>query len=161
MNNCRSTAAGIAVFMTVILLAFAMCGCGESEYTMTAIVTVDLTRVLEDESAISPDKLALIPESGLLLDGYEVGFNDGDSASDIIIRALKSSKLQYELDSPETSPYIVGVGNIYALDAGELSGWLVYDGEELLPVGIGEYLPQDGADIRLLYTCDYMKEFGF
>ena len=54
--------------------------------------------------------------------------------------------------------YVEGIGNLYAFDGGELSGW-VYAVNGIFPeVSASAYTLADGDTVEWMYTCDLGRD---
>ena len=75
---------------------------------------------------------------------------------------MKSAKIHLEFSKTPAfnSMYIEGIANIYAFDAGELSGW-VYRVNGIVPsYSCSEYIVADGDNIEFIYTCNSGKDIN-
>ena len=157
MKKTRLPAA-LLTFALLFMLVFA--GCGEKEQNEPALkcsITVTAADVLEHKDLISADKLALIPENGIILQS-DVYFNEGDNLTlfDAVTQALQSAKIQYE---SETGSYFTAFGNIYATDC-EFGGWMYTVNGESPVVGSNEIILADGDVAEFFYVCDYNAYFA-
>ena len=132
----------------------------EGEYRCTISIRCDT--ILANMDRLDPEKRELIPSDGILLPETEVSFDEGESAFDVLYRAVREKKILMEFsDSPVyNAVYIEGIGNIYEFDCGELSGW-VYSVNDVFPnYGISYYKLKDGDRIKLMYSCDLGADVG-
>lgn len=110
----------------------------------------------------SSDKEEILPSDGIIFPLQKVELEDGDSVFDILLREMKNHKIHLEfVNTPIfNSTYIEGIGNLYEFDCGDLSGWL-YSVNGIFPdYGCSLYMPEDGDEIRWIYTCDLGKDAG-
>ncbi len=116
-----------------------------------AIGTVTLTircDTITDKSAEH------IPEDGVILEIAEFEIEDGDTVYDILLDATAENKINLETGGGADSVYVEGIGNIYELDFGDLSGWIYFVNGESSSVSCGQYTLADGDRIEWLYTCE-------
>ena len=113
------------------------------------------------------DKLAegkkeLIPEDGLIVFIEKAEFTEGESVFDVLQRELQSRKLHFEYVQSKVyeSAYIEGINNLYEFDCGELSGWVYSVNGDFPSYGCALYKIEDGAVIKVLYTCDLGADVG-
>ena len=156
------------VFLSLCLL----CGCGKASDVQVADVNGDgcLTCTLEircdvllshlDE--LPPEKAALVPEGGVLLEVTQAEFSAGDTVFDVFRSILRERKIHFEyIDARAySSVYIEGIGNLYEFDCGPQSGWMVCVNGEFLGLGCSGYTLADGDVITFRYTCDLGKDLG-
>jgi len=111
---------------------------------------------------MAPEKAALVPENGILLETVELEFNGGESVFDVFRKVLREEKLHFEYvdASAYDSVYIEGIGNIYEFDCGPQSGWM-YSVNGVHPgLGCSAYTLADGDVIIFSYTCDLGADLG-
>ena len=137
----------------LLLIVCLLCACAPKNEvpTMTATITVDVLPALETPELIPEEKLSLIPDGGVLLQ-KEITFTEGETAYDAALRTLQSEKLHYEADATK---YFLAIGNLYAGDCGELSGWLYTVNGESPTVGASQYTLKDGDSIRFYYVTTF------
>ncbi len=128
--------------------------------TLSCFLTVRCDTLLDNMDRIAPEKIHLIPESGLILPEIEFEFSEGQSAFDVLERELKNRNIHFEFTKNPMfdSVYIQGIGNLYEFDAGNLSGWIYRVNGEILSVGCSQYKLKKGDKIEFLYTCNMGKD---
>ena len=154
--------------LAVLLLG----GCGSSGSTdvpdtngdgrLTCTLEIRCDELLDELDRMTPEKAALVPEDGVLLETVEVEFSGGESVFDVFRRCLREQKLHFEYvdASAYDSVYIEGIGNLYEFDCGPRSGWMfsvngVYPG-----LGCSGYTLADGDAVVFRYTCDLGADLG-
>lgn len=94
----------------------------------------------------------LVPETELV-------FLDGESAFDVLERVLAHEKIPLDYTgNTDFDVYVRGIGGIYEMDHGEMSGWMYAVNGEFPDVGCGAYELSDGDEIMFLYTCDIGRD---
>ena len=123
-------------------------------------LTVRCNTLLANTDMISPEKIKLIPENGIILPETKVEFTEGESAFDVLERELKRLNIHFEFTKNPMydSIYIEGIGNLYEFDAGPLSGWLYRVNGNVLSVGCSQYKLKTGDKLEFLYTCNMGKD---
>ncbi len=149
----------IFVLLTVFLLF--ICGCektGKSE-AGTCVISVSCKSVFENKNSVSESILSALPDNGIILSETEVEFIKGESAFNVLYKALKEEKIHFEYSETPfyKSVYIEGISGLYEFDAGELSGWLYCVNGEFPTFGCSDYYVKAGDEIEFLYTCDRGK----
>lgn len=117
---------------------------------------VECRAILSDIEKLDSKKRELVPEDGIILEKKDIGFYDGESAFDVLLRETGNEKIhmEYSFTPIYNSSYIEGIANIYEFDCGELSGW-VYSVNGLSPgYGISKYSLKDGDVIHVEYTLE-------
>ena len=162
----------IVKVLTMILALLMLCGCGKTNTAdvadtngdgkLTCTLEVRCDTLLGKLDQMTPEKAALVPENGILLETVELEFNGGESVFDVFRKVLREEKIHFEYvdASAYDSVYIEGIGNIYEFDCGPQSGWMfsvngVYPG-----LGCSAYTLADGDVIVFHYTCDLGADLG-
>lgn len=125
------------------------------------------TIIIRCDNALASQKLdaeiaAILPADGVILTVENAVVNQGESAFVLLQREARQNKIHLEFTKTPAynSAYIEGIGNLYEMDCGELSGW-VYKVNGAWPgYGCSRYALQDGDVIEWLYTCDLGKDVG-
>ena len=122
-------------------------------------VTINCETAVKSGS-LSETMQKLIPSDGGILDSYEVRYEDGASAFDIIAAAVKDNGIHMEYKGGKNLPYIEGVANLYEFDCGALSGWMYKVNGWFPSFGMGQYKIKRGDSVELVYTCDLGEDVG-
>ena len=154
------------VTLLVSLMVLMLCSCGKTSRTevedtngdgkLTCTLEIRCDVLLGNLDQMTKEKVALVPEDGVLLTVTEVEFTGGESVFDVFRRTLREEKLHFEYvdASVYDSVYIEGIGNLYEYDCGPQSGWM-YSVDDVYPgVGCSAYTLADGNVIVFNYTCD-------
>ena len=113
-----------------------------------------------ESGKLSETLQSLLPADGMILDSYEVRYEDGASAFDVIAAAAKENKIHMEYKGGKKLPYIEGAANLYEFDCGALSGWMYKVNGWFPSFGMGQYKVRRGDTVELVYTCDLGKDVG-
>lgn len=149
----------IALLVMSLVLMSVFTGCGtdtEDENALHCSITVTASDVLENTDLISGDKLAIIPENGIIFEG-EAAFKEGANLFDVLTKTLQREKIHYDAQG---GSYFVGIGNIYVSDC-TYGGWLYKVNGEEPSVGSNEFILSDGDEVEFFYVCDYNAYYGF
>lgn len=162
----------IVKVLTMILALLMLCGCGKTNTAdvadtngdgkLTCTLEVRCDTLLGKLDQMTPEKAALVPENGILLETVELEFNGGESVFDVFRKVLREEKIHFEYvdASAYDSVYIEGIGNIYEFDCGPQSGWM-YSVNGVHPgLGCSAYTLADGDVIVFHYTCDLGADLG-
>lgn len=131
----------------------------QKELTCTLEIRCD---TLIGNAVLDPDKVELVPADGVLFTAADVVFFEGESVFNVLQRTMKQNKQHLEfVQTPlYNSAYIEGICNLYAFDAGDLSGWM-YSVNGVFPsYGCSQYVLQAGDVIQWHYTCDLGADLG-
>ncbi|MDF2615801.1 MAG: hypothetical protein K0Q47_456 [Sedimentibacter sp.] len=134
----------------------------EKSSQLKCTLSVTCTTVLDNMDILNPEKKEIVPEDGIIFQEQEVVFYEGDSVFDVLLREMKNNKIhmEYVMTPLYDSNYIEGIGNLYELDCGELSGW-VYLVNGLSPsYGSSSYKLSDGDVVEWKYTCNLGRDVG-
>lgn len=130
----------------------------EAKYDYLCTFIIDCkTAVARADKSLSE----LLPEGGIIFSS-EVGFNEGDTAFDILQRVCRENKIRLEVSySPAFSSYYVeGISDLYEFDLGADSGWLYRINGKIQNYGCSSYKAADGDVIEFIYTCDMGIDIG-
>ena len=99
-----------------------------------------------------------IPADGVILPETELLLPEGASAYDQLVLAARKYSIQTENDGSDLSPYIIGIGNIYAFDFGDLSGWMFRVNGGYGDTGCGSVILSPGDRVEWVYTRELGKD---
>lgn len=125
---------------------------GETVPKDDAVGKVTLT--IRCDTLVGKAESEYIPKDGIILDLTEFEIEEGDTVYDILLEAARAHKIQLENDGSGEMPYITGIGYLYALDYGALSGWVYTVNGEIPSLSCSEYTLSDGDVIEWHYTCE-------
>ena len=151
----------IALLMSLLVLS----GCSaapQPQEENTCTISISCATILDNMDDCAAEKQELVPADGWLLEPVEVGFSEGESVFDVLLRVCKERKLHMEYsDTPiYNSAYIEGIGNLYEFDVGPLSGWMYKVGDWFPNYGCSNYELKDGDVICWVYTCGLGADVG-
>jgi len=162
----------IVKVMILVLVLSMLCGCGKANTAkvadtngdgkLTCTMEVRCDTLLGKLDQMTPEKAALVPENGILLETVELEFNGGESVFDVFRKVLREEKIHFEYvdASAYDSVYIEGIGNIYEFDCGPQSGWMFSVNDVYPGLGCSSYTLADGDVIVFHYTCDLGADLG-
>ena len=162
----------IVKVLTMILALLMLCGCGKTNTAdvadtngdgkLTCTLEVRCDTLLGKLDQMTPEKAALVPENGIMLETVELEFNGGESVFDVFRKVLREEKIHFEYvdASAYDSVYIEGIGNIYEFDCGPQSGWMFSVNDVYPGLGCSAYTLADGDVIVFHYTCDLGADLG-
>ena len=161
----------IAALMAVMMCSISLFACKVEtpeehaqteggEYTCT--VSIDCLTILDNYDSLKASKRSMVPEDGIICEKTEVSFNEGDTAFDVLVKLTKDKGIHMEYNKAPAynSIYIEGIGNLYEMDCGELSGWTYLVNGEGLNYGCNQYVMEDGDVIEWRFTCDLGRDVG-
>ncbi|MGN0546809.1 MAG: DUF4430 domain-containing protein [Acutalibacteraceae bacterium] len=106
-----------------------------------------------------------IPEDGVILPQTTYVLREGDTVFDILYRAVRFNKIQFEYqgaqDNPFGSAYIQGINYLYEFSCGSTSGWLYTVNGEFPKYGCSKYELKDGDSVEWIYTCNLGEDVGY
>lgn len=151
----------ISILTLSVILTVFLFGCGKNTSkpndpdSLICAVSIDCLRVLENMDSLNPDKIDLIPSSGIILPETEVSFKPGETAFDVLKKVCRDNKIHLEFESASTfnTVYIEGINNLYAFDCGEMSGWMYTVNGSSPNCGCDGFMLNDGDSVRFSYAC--------
>lgn len=123
---------------------------------------IECGSVLNNTDKLAPNKARVVPASGVIYGQQTVSFYEGESVFDVLLREMQRNGIQMEyVNTPGyNSGYIRGIGNLYELDCGELSGWQFSVNGWSPNYGPSRYQLQSGDRIVWHYTCNLGQDWG-
>ncbi|PYG87393.1 uncharacterized protein DUF4430 [Ruminiclostridium sufflavum DSM 19573] len=134
----------------------------DKQKQLTCVLSVTCKTILDNMDRFNKDKLEVLPADGIIYKSREVGFYEGESVFDVLLREMKSDKIhmEFEMTPIYNSNYIEGIHNLYEFDCGELSGWMYRVNGWFPNYGCSRYMLKDGDVVEWIYTCDLGRDIG-
>lgn len=171
----------IIIFTAILLVAVLIMGTDfqtVDEYYLTHIdditpdsktVTISIMcdSVFENYDKLSPPlkDSSYIPKDGVILKKTEYVLREGDTVYDILSRAVRYNKIQFEYQGAEKNPfgsvYVQGISYLYEFSCGSNSGWVYRVNGEFPNCGCSKYVLKDGDSIEWIYTCTLGFDEGY
>src|SRR5665647_3958755 len=125
-------------------------------------ITVSCATIYDNLETFDKAKREILPGNGLIVPATKVEIREGETVFDILLKVTKDKKIHMEYVSTPLykSNYIEGIGNIYEIDAGPLSGWMYKVNNWFPNYGCGRYVLKAGDNIEWVYTCDLGRDIG-
>lgn len=155
-------------FLAVALIAAALIAfvfttdfqSADDYYAATAVQKADTVGTVT--LTIRCDKVAgrasHIPADGVILAESSFPIASGDTVYTVLTDAARVHGIHMESSGTNGLMYIHGIGNIYELDFGDLSGWVYLVNGESASVGCDQYALADGDRIEWHYTLELGKD---
>ena len=102
--------------------------------------------------------LSYVPENGVILAKTEFSLAEGESVFDILEEAVRKNRIQMEYGGTGNLIYVKGIGYLYELAHGDLSGWVYHVNGDSPSVGCASYTLSDGDTIVWYYTLNQGKD---
>lgn len=133
-----------------------------SDKKLTCTLSVQCDTILANMAWLDPEKVELVPGDGVILAEQTVTFYEGESVFNLLLREMKRNKIHFEYQNTPIykSAYIEGIGNLYEMDCGELSGWLYKVNGWFPSYGCSRYQLREGDRVEWVYTCDLGTDVG-
>ena len=129
---------------------------------LTCKLSIRCDTILKHKDWLAPGKEALVPKSGVLYSMQEVEFEEGENVFDVLLRVTRQNKLHMEHSNSIVydSVYVEGIGNLYEMDCGPLSGWMYKVNGVFPQYGCSQYKLKPGDVVEWLYTCELGDDIG-
>lgn len=133
---------------------------GQASSSGTCSLVVECKTIRSHMKELKKAKSSLVPSDGILFQDKKITIKKGESAEDILVRELKANHIQYDItySAGYKSAYIKGIGNLYEMDCGDLSGWMYSVNGKFQNYAMNVYKVKDGDAIAVRYTCDMGKD---
>jgi len=128
----------------------------------TVTISISCGTIKDHLDVFDQSKLEILPADGVIVPETQVEIGEGDTVFDVLLAVTKDERIHMEYVSTPiySSNYIEGIGNIYEIDAGPLSGWMYKVNGEFPNYGCGRYVVEAGDRIEWVYTCDLGRDIG-
>ena len=107
-----------------------------------------------ESGELSESMLSILPEDGVVLESFELEYEEGATVFDVFAKTVRENKIHMEYTGTKTVPYVEGVANLYEFDCGPLSGWMYQVNGWFPSFSMGQYEIERGDHIEIIYTCD-------
>lgn len=133
-----------------------------TDQAKTCTLSVRCDTALNHLSALVPEKQGIVPSDGILFPEQTVTFYEGETVFHLLLREMKKHNIHMEYENTPlfNSAFIEGIGNLYELDCGELSGWMYRVNGWFPNYGCSRYQLRDGDRVEWVYTCDLGADVG-
>ncbi len=137
-------------------------GTGSEKLEDRCTISIDCHTVNDNLDKLKPEKRAIIPDNGIILQETEVEIKNGETVFDILKRVTREKNIHLEFSKTPAynSIYIEGINNLYEFDCGSVSGWMYSVNGEFPKYSSSQYEVNAGDDICFLYTCELGKDIG-
>lgn len=113
-----------------------------------------------ESGELSESMLSVLPEDGIVLEEFEMEYEDGDTVFEVVAAAVKENKIHMEHTGTSVVPYVEGIANLYEFDCGPLSGWMYQVNGWFPSFSMGQFEVERGDHITMIYTCDLGEDVG-
>lgn len=125
------------------------------EGSLCVTVTVDCRRAAEALAESGAPSLPIdVPQDGVMLPATQVRLESGATAFDALISAAREARLQVDYSGTVYGVYVSGIGHLYEMDFGDMSGWIFRVNGETPDVSAGSFTLSEGDSVEFLYTCN-------
>ena len=126
----------------------------------TVLISIRCDTVLDNMEKLDPALISSVPEDGTVLAETRYVLREGDTAFDILTRAVKTHRIQMEYTGSKElgTVYVEGIANLYEFSCGDLSGWTYLVNGERPQVGASACKLREGDKIEWLYTCELSED---
>lgn len=113
-----------------------------------------------ESGELGDSMLKILPENGVILESYEIEYEEGATVFDVFAEVVRENKIHMEYSGTSKVPYVEGIANLYEFDCGPLSGWMYRVNGWFPSFSMGQYKIERGDTIELIYTCDLGEDVG-
>lgn len=132
----------------------------------TVTISIQCKTILDNWANLDPELKAgnYVPADGVILPPTKYVLREGDTAFDLLDRAVRYNRIQMEYQGANynsfKSVYVQGLNYLYEFSCGPLSGWMYVVNKKFPEFGCSKYLLRDGDVIEWIYTCDLGRDVG-
>ncbi|MCL2604987.1 MAG: DUF4430 domain-containing protein [Defluviitaleaceae bacterium] len=152
--------------ISAVLFIFILTSCGgkpyktDDDFSVTFSIRVD--NLVKNMDMLDRDKHELVPDDGVLIPELQIAAYEGDSVFDLLQRVTRDNRMHMAARFTPVigDAYIEAIHNIYAYDAGPLSGWKYIVNGEIPNVSASSYIVRAGDVIVWAYTLDLGRDLG-
>ena len=128
---------------------------GEEITKQNPIGTVTLT--VRCDAVPDLDKIDHLPDDGVILATETYEIEAGETVYDILVQAARKHTLHLDAAGAGEAMYVRGIGHLYEMEHGDLSGWSYRVNGESPSQGCASYPLSDGDEIVWEYTLTVGK----
>ena len=155
----------IFLLLTALLLTAVLFSCAKEENNGEAITVTFSIRVdnlLANLEMLDANKRELIPEGGFIFPQTLVTAQVGDTVFDILQRETRNARMHMAARFTPiiNEAYVEAIHNIYAYDAGALSGWQFSVNGVFPGISSSSYEVLNGDVIVWAYTLNMGHDLG-
>lgn len=134
----------------------------DSEKQLSCTLSVRCDTAVKNIDKLKSNKTAIIPKDGIIFAEQKVTFYEGETVFNVLKREMKKNKIHMEFMTTPVyhSSYVEGIGNLYELDCGELSGWMYRVNGQFPNYGSSRCKLNDSDTVEWVYTCDLGADVG-
>jgi hypothetical protein len=132
----------------------------------TVFISIRCNTVLNNRDKLNPALQSdeFVPPDGVILQKSEYVLREGDTAFDMLERAVRANRIQMEYQGGNlnvyNSVYVQGINYLYEFSCGPLSGWMYLVNGVFPNYGSSKYTLCDGDTVEWVYTCDLGCDVG-
>ncbi|MDQ7094893.1 DUF4430 domain-containing protein [Desulfosporosinus sp. PR] len=132
----------------------------------TVTISIRCDTVLSNWDKLDPSLKTknYVPADGIILPPTQYVLRPGDTAFDLLDRAVRYNKIQMEYQGANynsyKSVYVQGIHYLYEFSCGPLSGWMYLVNKKFPQFGCSKYVLRDGDVVEWVYTCDLGRDVG-
>lgn len=137
-----------------------------TEESQTVWMTIRCDTILDNWDDLNPalQDGQYVPKDGVILPKTQYVLRPGDTAFDLLNRAVRHNRIQMEYQGADknmyNSVYIQGINHLYEFSCGSLSGWVYKVNGEAPGCGCSRWELKDKDQVEWLYTCDLGRDVG-
>ena len=118
------------------------------------VVTIDILCY----NALSSDLLIDLPQDGILLKETTVLWTEDLSVWDVLDYVCRANGIVTTHNGDDTGAYVTGIGGLYEMDCGDLSGWVYVVNGTQPSKGCGTYICEPGDRIHWVYSLELGRD---
>lgn len=118
------------------------------------MMSIDCSDILDNMEMLDAGLEKYIPEYGLILADTYFPIKDGDTAYDVLIRAVKENKIQLETQGMFGKKEIEGINYIYNSSCGDGSHWIYKINGKIQQPVCNIYELSAGDIVQWVFVCE-------
>lgn len=125
--------------LPILFILILLCGCAGT--APEATLSVEIEAVHEDGRVLVEKTAVPLPEGADVLDALTL--------------AAKEQNVPVVITGAAPTRYVEGIGGLFALDEGDMSGWLYFVNGESATVSADSHTVSDGDEYRFLFVRNF------
>ena len=127
---------------------------------LTVTLSVECHNALKNIDRIDEEinPRSVIPDDGVVIAPVEVVVSADGTAFEALINAARSERVQVDYNGSVYGAYVNGIGYIYEMGFGDMSGWIYCVNGDVPDKSAGTYVLSDGDVVEFIYTCDMGRD---
>jgi len=151
----------LALLMVCVIFFVSCTTADNSDRPWTVALHVRVDTLVTNLHLLDANQHELVPADGVIFSGY-VTVAEGETVFDVLQRTMREERIHMAARFTPiiNEAYVEAINNIFAFDAGALSGWMFNVNGVFPGISASSVELQDGDVVLWAYTLDLGRDLG-